>query len=153
MFSFRVNVSIKGFYKKWSLIQMVQCTWNKSYVFIFSISVCNRNIPDYRLPHIQAWILSWRQHKLPVLSNIKAATAKQNNRLITEEERRGGLFSHRPDLFFWRVTLRLYRTRLLCIQKVRKINQNPHIWLARFITAKRVKVLAVIRFSTPPLQI
>lgn len=89
------------------------------------------------------------EEKLSVLSKIKAATVRQNNRLIRGKA--GGLFSHRPDLFFWRVTLWLYRTCLLCIQKVRKINQNPHAWLTRFITAKRVKVLAVIRFP-PPLQ-
>lgn len=37
-------------------------------------------------------ILSWRQRKLPVLSNIKEASVKQNNRLITEERRREACF-------------------------------------------------------------
>lgn len=50
-----------------------------------------------------------------------------------EEEAR--FVSCRSDLFFWRVTLRLYKPGLLYIQKVIKINQNLHIWLARFITA------------------
>lgn len=53
------------------------------------------------------------------------------------------VFSQAWPLFSRSVTL--YTTRLLCIQKVRKINQNLQTWLAWFITAGRVKVLAVIR--------
>lgn len=72
------------------------------------------------------------------------------------QEEEGGeacFFSHGPDLVFWLVTLaRLRQTRLLCIQKVRKINHNPRLWLARFITANRVKVLALIRLLLPNIR-
>lgn len=34
---------------------------------------------------------------------------------------------------------------LFCIQKVRKINQNLHQWVARFIIAMQVNILAAIR--------
>lgn len=157
MFSLRVNVFLKNLQKEKCCFQKLRSFF---FCFVFNYQCYQSRInvilstqfllliKTSWLPDIKAWILSWRQRKLPVLSKIKAATARQNNGLITEEEKEGSLFSHRPDLVFWRVTLWLYRTRLLCIQKVRKINQNPRIWLARFITAKRVKVLAVIRFSS-----
>lgn len=43
------------------------------------------------------------------------------------------------------VTVGLHKVQLLCIQKVRKINQNLYLWVARFIIAIRVTVLAIIR--------
>lgn len=48
-----------------------------------------------------------------------------------------GLFSPKPDLLLWWITVWLYQTPLLCIRKVRKINQNLHLWVAWFITATR----------------
>lgn len=139
------------FFKWWQFFSNIGI--KRHVLFVHSISVCNRNIPDRRPPRDEARMLSCGRRKLPVLSNIKAATARQNNRLITEEERRReACFLTGLTSFFWRVTLWLYGTRLLCIQKVREINQNPHTWLARFITATRVKVFAVIRFPPPKYE-
>jgi len=46
-----------------------------------------------------------------------------------EKERQAPMFSNRHDLFFWRVTLWLYRLCILCKEKVREINQILHPWL------------------------
>ena len=63
--------------------------------------MCNRNIPDRRLPHNEAWMLSCGRRKLPLLSNIKKQPLRGKTIDSSPRRREGGrlVFSQAWPLF------------------------------------------------------